>query len=232
MNKAASLCKAVALLWHTTALLRDPHFITRVIRESTVLYSLAPPSVILFLPRETPVAAPWRMRSAEKRGRCSLLSEGWTRSSYACRCGVFGFLRHPDHRREAVPHTCRHTYIHTYIDLLNFVFLRDCPSLASQSSNFHTGITCGTFPAFLCFPASFEIRNTPIVHTSTTTPGLYIPSDTTLLNHMHAQLRSARLYIAQQRSVAPCGAVRSRAVRCRALRCGAVSLRCVISFEN
>ena len=36
-----------------------------------------------------------------------------------------------------------------YIDLLNFVFLRDCPSLASQSSNFR--ITCGTFPAFLCF---------------------------------------------------------------------------------
>ena len=54
----------------------------------------------------------------------------------------------------------------------------------------------------------------------------------TLLDHMHAQLKSVRLYIAQQRSVAPCGAVRSRAVRCRALRCGAVSLRCVLSFEN
>ena len=117
------------------------------------------------------------------------------------------------------------------IDLLNFVFLRDCPSLASQSSNFP--ITCGTFPAFLCFPASFEIRNA-ISNTGTTTPGLYIPSDTidTLLDHMHAQLRSVRLYIAQQRSVASCGAVRSRAVRCRALRCGAVSLRCVLSFEN
>ena len=43
------------------------------------------------------------------------------------------------------------------IDLLNFVFLRDCPSLASQSSNFH--ITCGTFPAFPCFLSSF-VRNT------------------------------------------------------------------------
>ena len=137
------------------------------------------------------------------------------------------------------------------IDLLNFVFLRDCPSLASQSSNFD--ITCGTFPAFLCFPASFDIQNANIivhtgttnyytrfdirnaniiVHTGTTTPGLYVPSDTTLLDHMHAQLRSIRLYMAQQRSVAPCGAVRSHAVRCGALRCGAVSLRCVLSFEH
>ena len=47
---------------------------------------------------------------------------------------------------------------------------------------------------------------------------------------MHAQLRSIQLYMAQQRSVAPCGAVRSHAVQCRALRCGAVSLRCVLSF--
>ena len=49
---------------------------------------------------------------------------------------------------------------------------------------------------------------------------------------MHAQLRSVRLYIAQQRSVAPCGAVRSHAVRCRALRCGAVSCCAVCFLSN
>ena len=117
------------------------------------------------------------------------------------------------------------------LDLLNFVFLRDCPSLASQSSNFH--ITCGTFPAFLCFPASFEIRNANnSAYRYTSTSDLYMPSETTLLDHMHAQFRSIRLYMAQQRSVVPCAAVRSHAVRCRALRCGAVSLRCELSFEH
>ena len=95
-------------------------------------------------------------------------------------------------------------------------------------------MTCGTFPAFLCFPASFEIRN---ANNSSTyryynTRFVHTFRYYTLLDHMHAQLRSVRLYIAQQRSVAPCGAVRSRAMRCRALRCGAVSLRCVLSFEN
>ena len=49
---------------------------------------------------------------------------------------------------------------------------------------------------------------------------------------MHAQLRSVRLYIAQQRSVAPCGAVRSRTVRCRALRCDAVSCCAVCFLSN
>ena len=47
---------------------------------------------------------------------------------------------------------------------------------------------------------------------------------------MHAQLRSVRLYTAQQRSVAPCGAVRCGAV-CPSLRC-CVVLRCVLSFEH
>ena len=42
---------------------------------------------------------------------------------------------------------------------------------------------------------------------------------------IHAQLRSVRLYTAQQRSVAPCGAV------CPSLRC-CVVLRCVRYFEH
>ena len=110
------------------------------------------------------------------------------------------------------------------IDLLNFVFLGDCPSLASQSSNFH--ITCGTFPAFLCFPASFEIRNANSTYRYYCTRFVYTIRYYTLLDHMHAQLRLVRLYIAQQRSVAQRSALRSRALRCRVLRCGAVSLRC------
>ena len=66
-----------------------------------------------------------------------------------------------------------------------------------------------------------------IVHTGTTTYTRFVHTIRyyTLLDHkMHAQLRSVRLYIAQQRNVAPCGAVRSRAVPfaavlCRAARC-------------
>ena len=42
---------------------------------------------------------------------------------------------------------------------------------------------------------------------------------------MHAQLRPVRLYIAQQRSVAPCGAV-----RCGALPFVAVLCRCAVCF--
>ena len=87
---------------------------------------------------------------------------------------------------------------------------------------------------------AFQLRSkyeTPIVHTGTTVQHQVCTyyRNYTLLDRMHAQLRSVPLYIvflAQQRSVAPCGAVRSRAVRCRALRCGVVSLRCVLSFEN
>ena len=47
---------------------------------------------------------------------------------------------------------------------------------------------------------------------------------------MHAQRRSVRLYTAQQRSVAPRGALRCGAV-CPSLRC-CVLLRCVLSFEH
>ena len=46
---------------------------------------------------------------------------------------------------------------------------------------------------------------------------------------MHAQLSSAQLYRAQQRSAAPCGAV---GVPCLALRCGAVSCYAVLYFEH
>ena len=121
----------------------------------------------------------------------------------------------------------------TIIDLLNFAFLRDCPSLPSQSSNFH--ITCGTFPAFLCFPPLFEIRNAKSTYRYYYTRFVHTIRYITLLNHMHAQLRSVRLYIAQQRSVAPCGAVRCDAVRCGAVRCGAVPFaavlcRCAVCF--
>ena len=57
---------------------------------------------------------------------------------------------------------------------------------------------------------------------------------------MHAQLRSVRLYIAQQRSVAPCGAVPFAAVLCRAAvkirprkACtNSFTLRCVLFFEH
>ena len=109
------------------------------------------------------------------------------------------------------------------IDLLNFVFLRDCPSLVSQSSNFH--ITCGTFPAFLCFPASFEIRNANSTYRYYYTRFVHTIRYYTLLGHMHAQLRSVRLYIAQGRSVAPCGAV-----RCGAVPFAAVLCRCAVCF--
>ena len=47
---------------------------------------------------------------------------------------------------------------------------------------------------------------------------------------MHAQIRSVRLHTAQQRSVAPCGAVRCDAV-CPSLPC-CVVLRCVLYFEH
>ena len=47
----------------------------------------------------------------------------------------------------------------------------------------------------------------------------------------HAQLRSVRLNTAQQRSVAPCEAVRCGAVCLFSLRC-CVELRCVLSVEH
>ena len=67
------------------------------------------------------------------------------------------------------------------------------------------------------------------VHTGTTTPGLYIPSGTTLLDHSArpAQISPAMYSPAAQRS-----AERSRAVRCRALRCGAVSCCAVCFLSN
>ena len=68
-----------------------------------------------------------------------------------------------------------------------------------------------------------------IVHTRTTTPDLYIPSGTTLLDHnaRPAQISPATYSPAAQRS-----AVWSRAVRCRALRCGAVSCCAVLCFKH
>ena len=112
------------------------------------------------------------------------------------------------------------------IDLLNFVFLRDCPSLASQSSNFH--ITCGTFPAFLCFPASFDIRDANITYRYYYTRFVHTIRYYAVGSHARpARINPAIYGPATQRS-----AVRSHAVRCRALRCGAVSLRCVLSFEH
>ena len=82
------------------------------------------------------------------------------------------------------------------------------------------------------FPDDTGIRTSEktlrlIVHTRTTTPGLYIPSGTVLLYHnaRPAQISPA-IYIAQQRSVAPRGSV-----PCPSLRC-CVVLRCVLSFEH
>ena len=112
------------------------------------------------------------------------------------------------------------------IDLLHFVFLRDCPSLASQSSNFH--ITCGTFPAFLCFPASFEIRNANSKYRYYYTRFVH----TIRYYAVGSHARPAQVSPAMYGPAAQHSAVRSRAVRCRALRCGAVSLRCVLSFEH
>ena len=86
-------------------------------------------------------------------------------------------------------------------------------------------ITCGTFPAFLCFPASFEIRNT---NNSTYryyyTSLVHIPSGITLLDHnaRPAQISPAIYSPAAQRS-----AVRSRAEPCGAVPCP--SLRCCVA---
>ena len=87
-------------------------------------------------------------------------------------------------------------------------------------------------------PDDTEIRTNEktlrlIVHTGTTTPGLYIPSGTTLLDHnaRPAQISPAIYSPAAQRS-----AVRSRgepygALPCPSLWC-CVVLRCVLSFEH
>ena len=82
-----------------------------------------------------------------------------------------------------------------------------------------------------------------LVHTGTTTPGLYIPSGTTLLDHnpRPAQISPTLYSPAAQRSAVrsraePCGAVRSRAEPCSAvpcaLRCGAVSCCAVCFLSN
>ena len=68
-----------------------------------------------------------------------------------------------------------------------------------------------------------------IVRTGTTTPGLYIPSGTTLLDH---NARPAHISPALYSPAAQRSAVRSRAVRCRALRCGAVSCCAVCFLSN
>ena len=120
----------------------------------------------------------------------------------------------------------QHIYTTIYMDLLNLFFLRDCPSLASQSSKFH--ITCGTFPAFLCFPASFKIRNA-----NSTYRYYYIRFVHTIRYYaVGSHARPVQISPAIYSPAAQRSAVRSRAVRCRALRCGAVSLRCVLSFEH
>ena len=105
------------------------------------------------------------------------------------------------------------------IDLLNFVFLRDCPSLASQSSNVHT--TCGTFPAFLCFPASFEIRNAVGTYRY-----YYIRFVHTIIRYYAvgsharpAQISPAIYSPAAQRSAVRRGAVPFAAVLCRCAVC-------------
>ena len=135
-------------------------------------------------------------------------------------------LPYPEHGCQRMPAPMRSPCTYIYIDLLNFVFLRDCPSLASQSSNFH--ITCGTFPAFLCFPASFEIRNA-----NTSTYRYYYRFVHTIRYYaVGSHARPAQISPAIYSPAAERSAVRSRAVRCRALRCGPVSLRCVLSFEH
>ena len=62
-----------------------------------------------------------------------------------------------------------------------------------------------------------------------TTPGLYIPSGTTLLDH---NARPAQISPAIYSPPAQRSAVRSRAVRCGALRCGAVSCCAVCFLSN
>ena len=80
---------------------------------------------------------------------------------------------------------------------------------------------------------AFQLRSkyeTPIVHTGTTTTGRFVHTIRYYAVGSHArpaQISPAIYGPAGQRS-----AVRSRAVRCCALRCGAVSLRCVLSFEH
>ena len=137
---------------------------------------------------------------------------------------MFPFVfRNPTKRKQAVRHTQTHcnllcTAVYS-IDLLNFVFLRDCPSLASQGSNFH--ITCGTFPAFLCFPASLEIRNA----NRTTTPGRFVHTIRYYAVGSHA--RPAQINPAIYGPAAQRSAVRSRAEPCGAVPCP--SLGCCVA---
>ena len=108
------------------------------------------------------------------------------------------------------------------IDLLNFVFLR--PSLASQSSNhLPYDITCGTFPAFLCFPASFDIRNANSTYRYYYTRFVHTIRYYAVGSHARpAQINPAIYGPAAQRS-----AVRSRAQPCGAVPCP--SLRCCVA---
>ena len=109
----------------------------------------------------------------------------------------------------------------TPMDLLNFVFLRDCPSLAPQSSNFH--ITCGTFPAFLCFPASFDIRHANNTYRYYYTKFVHTIRYYAVGSHARpAQITPAIYGPAAQRS-----AVRSCAEPCGAVPCP--SLRCCVA---
>ena len=164
----------------------------------------------------------WQTDVEVSVGGFDLVSQAFIHNTNECQCVYFPFLC-THHRPGDLTQKCAFLLQHSNIDLLNFVFLRDCPSLASQSSNFH--ITCGTFPAFLCFPASFEIRNANSTYRYYYTRFVHTIRYYTLLGHMHAQLRSVRLYIAQRRKVAPCGAV-----RCGAVPFAAVLCRCAVCF--